>query len=283
MWDLPDLSRLSGIGAIENVSHHSPFDHGLGREHDRFSVMNPRTSIGLGARSIQFGITQLLPFPTSDEEAVARAVELLERHVMSWQDRISYHELGAPWHGIPEEDAGSSDESDSAVASAKSADKRFVMHPHHYGYLRLHAVFGRAFAAALGEQPDADSLQAVELAERALKEVLPQQAYLFISPHDLMLASKEAERIAEDTIKHAKQHDKEAPKSSKLYGRIKNKLAHDIRALRIRHDGRMHIFPYVEQSAPDTGVATIAIIASQQQSIMGDHGRYSASARGLVI
>jgi len=45
----------------------------------------------------------------------------------------------------------------------------------------------------------------------------------------------------------------------------------------------MHIFPHTQLSAPDTGVATIAIIASQQQSIVGDHGRYSGTSRGLAI
>jgi len=284
MWDLPDLSPLAGIGTPETASYHSPFDHGLGRDRDRFAVIRARTSIGLGPRAIEFGITQLHPVNLTSEESVARAIELLERHVTSWQDRVSYHALGAHWHGVPDDTAATSGENDSApISAAKSADKRFVMHPHHYGYLRLYGVFEKAFASAAGENADPETLHAAELAERALRELLPPQAYLFISPTDLMQASKEATRIAEETIKHARDHEKEAPKSARLYGRIKNKLAHDIRALRVRHDGRMHIFPYTALSAPDTGVATIAIIASQQQSIVGDHGRYGASARGLVF
>lgn len=247
--------------------------------------MNARTSIGLNPNNITFGITQMMPVSLDTQDprtAISNALELLQRHVASWHDRVSYHELGASLHSLPD-DASADESEESENASSKSADKRFVLHPHHYGYVRLHATFARAFGRIREEDPDESTIRATEIAERALKELLPEQAYLFIPPEAMMLATKEAERIAEDTIKHAKQRDKEQPKEAKLYGQVKQKLAHSIHAIRVRHDGRMHFFPYTQLYAPETGIATIAIIASQQQSIVNDHGRVSASARGLVF
>lgn len=287
MWDLPDLGRLHGIGALEPVTHASPFDHGLGRrDQGRFAIFNARTSIGLNPNHITFGITHMMPVALDSEDpntAISNALELLQRHVASWHDRVSYHELGTSLHSLPDDTSSTDDGEESANASSKSADKRFVMHPHHYGYVRLHATFARAFGRIREENPDEPTTKATEIAERALKDLLPEQAYLFIPPEALMIATKEAERIAEDAIKHAKQREKEQPKDAKLYGQVKQKLANSIHAIRVRHDGRMHIFPYTQLYAPETGIATIAIIASQQQSIVNDHGRVSASARGLVF
>lgn len=287
MWDLPNLGGLHGISAPENVSHTGPFDHGLGRDNERqrLAIFNAHTSFGLNPRSIAFGITQMMPvsIDTDNPQAsIANALDLLQRHVSSWHDRVSYHELGSSLQLLPDETMTDNDEA-SETASAKSADKRFVMHPHHYGYLRLHSVFSKAFDRIREDAPDDETLKAADIAQRALKDLLPEQAYLFIPPDALMLATKEAERIAEDTIKHTKQREKEQPKEAKLYGQVKHKLASSIHAMRVRHDARMHIFPYTQLYAPETGIATIAIIASQQQSIANDHGRVSASARGLVF
>lgn len=287
-YSADDILGLTNITQLSHVQGHEIFDHGLGRDPRKsglLAIYQPRISISPDSDRIVFGITHQIPLSMVEPSAASdleNAVQLLEHACISWQDYVSYQRLGHFVSMIPGDKPSNAESEDGNTSGSTHGrvPKKFALSPHHYGYIALHSLMQRTITSS----SEGCTSDAMAIAHRALEELLPQQAYLFIPPHDLMMATKEAERIASEALKFAQESmHKQVQKPADVYGQVKRKLSHGIRALRIRHDGRMHIFPYTQLSAPDTGVATIAIIASQQQSIVNDHGRYSATSRGLVI
>ncbi len=285
MFDIRELPALFGLS--DPLSTHPGVvpDHGLGRRDEfpaRLALFGVRSNFSIPAKA-KFGIIDVYPLSldAGAKDIITRESSRLSARIAHWADVVSYTPLSDAL-SVNDDETSDAKPAETSDTSARSISKRLVLSPQPYGFFQLYPTLLRGFASADINHDTSD--QTAEIARRALEELLPQQAYFFVPPQDLMLAQKEAERMAREALEGAKKslQNKEA-KPEDIHGQIKRKLAHGLRGLRARHDGRMHIFPHTRLSAPETGVATIAIIASQQQSIIGDHGRVSGTARGLVI
>jgi hypothetical protein len=221
------------------------------------------------------------------EANIQKHLQALERARASWVGLIEWIELSAPLPLEIPENQSSGDSSDTSniqpplLRAEVSAAKGLRAE----GFIHVRRVFERGISSAISRDNPLESKHAEEaqtLARELVKEILPAQAFLFVPPDELALAAKEAEKIARDMVQQCKlivsDHAKLEPKPL-LRQELKQSVSKRIRGLRERHDARLHMFPYSEQSAPITGVATVAIIASQQQSIIGDHGRVSQTSR----
>ncbi|MFN7400993.1 MAG: hypothetical protein ACK5R4_01500 [Alphaproteobacteria bacterium] len=234
-------------------------DHGLDPEYEKF-----RTRLALGqndARSF-YAVTLELPPIGSDTK--------------NWAESIAWAELGTL--SLEDDIGGSSATSGSADPLQLSPELRLKTLSVRR-FFNIRTAFDRALESESCFDCDLprEALEtARQLAKDALAAILPMQAYLFIPPDELAKAQADAERIARefagDCLKHARKDSEEAKKSLKS-GEIKSSLGKRLRKLSERHDGRYHIFPYSQLHAPETGIATIAIIESRHQSITGDHGR----------
>lgn len=125
--------------------------------------------------------------------------------------------------------------------------------------------------------------EAQELADKAvkdtMKELVSQDAILFIPPDEFGKIHKELQKLAEEMIKEsralASKHCKKLPVNEES---VKRSLKRDIgaRKFQARHNA---LFQSINRAneAPETGIAPVAAIDGQYGSIGAAHGRYVAS------
>ena len=232
--------------------------HGLDPEEEKF-----RTRLGGGADiRVIHAVTHTLPPQGADTQA--------------WAESVSWVELGSlsliPGGGTSGEDSGNGE-------AVKLSPEIRLKHMEIRRFFNIRTAFDRSLDAASCFDCDLprETLDAArQLAKDALAAILPMQAYLFIPPDELAKAQAEAEKIARefaaDCLKIA-QKDAENLKKSLKSGELKSGLSKRLRTLSERHDARYHIMPFSRLYAPETGIATVAVIESRHQSISGDHGR----------
>jgi len=110
---------------------------------------------------------------------------------------------------------------------------------------------------------------------------MPPNAFLFVSPDELVAVHREAEKIAKEAFSNALKASPSKtsdPKHSPLQS-VRHTIEGRIRGLKQRHDGKMHAFYGTSNTAPTAGIATLAIIATQQQSRSNDAGVGAAGVR----
>jgi|GEM_PF-4187783 len=233
----------------------------------------------------RFGVAQDLILPVKDAASLKAAEEKLSKH--SWSERVEWTELGQlTLDTKPATDSSGSNTGSSTARSITIGGNTSVAEARNKGFFNLQAAFERGMKTEFEEEKDA-SREIMEAAQQtardALASILPSQAFMFIPPDELFRAQQEAEKLARDFAKEClgahKNPDKDAMHKGGKSGELKSSLGRKLRGLSLRHDGRMHIFPYSQQYAPETGIATVAAIESRYQSITGDHGRVGTPIR----
>mgnify|MGYP003386622112 CR=1 FL=1 len=233
-----------------------------------------------------FAITQELILPVKDAASLKAAEEKLAKQ--SWSDRVEWVELGQlSLDTKPATDSTGGSSGGSATARAITlGGNTSIAETRNKGFFNLQAAFERGLKTEFEEEKDVsrEIMEATQqTAKDALASILPSQAFLFVPPDELFRAQQEAEKLARDFAKEClgaqKNPDKDAMNKGGKSNELKSSLGRKLRGLSLRHDGRMHIFPYSQQYAPETGIATVAAIESRYQSITGDHGRVGAPIR----
>lgn len=213
-----------------------------------------------------------------DDAALRHAEEKLAQK--NWVDRTEWSELGQlTADGNPS--STSSDGSASATGrTIQIGGNTTVAEVRNRGFFNLQAAFERGLKTEFEAERDATKEvieAAIATAREALAAILPPQAFLFIPPDELFRAQQEAERLAREFAKESlstqKTPDKNAMSKGGKTGDLKRSLGKKLRNLSLRHDGSMHIYPFSQQYAPETGLTPVAKIESRHQSIVGDHGR----------
>jgi hypothetical protein len=233
-------------------------NHGLDPQEEKF-----RTRLGQDQEIRRFyAFTPELPPPGADPT--------------SWAESVSWTELGTL--SLAPGDASSGEGSGDMPPVQLSPDTR-LKHMATRRFFNIRTALDRKLETTSFFECDLprETIDAArQLAKDALAAILPMQAYLFIPPDELARAQREAEKIARefaaDCLKIA-QNDAEHAKKSLKSGDLTSGLRKRLRSLSERHDARYHVFPYSQRYAPETGIATVAVIESRHQSITGDHGR----------
>jgi hypothetical protein len=283
MTCLPNHSFF-GLQSVSDARPYSPAEapnHGLDPEETRFQSrygMLPKKSVIFAL--IEWQAVCILPEPSQQLAAVQEAARRLENSISQWADTLTYYDLGcAQW--LPE----ATDNSNNSTTGTQKTSKKNIESPNVYGYIHLAPYLGKALHAyARATDPFSSAKQEAEqLAQKILADILPTQAFMFIAPDELAKATQEAIRISRELFDQSLQYvsSKSQPTPKPNEPEIKSSILRRLRGFRNRHDARMHFMPYTALYAPETGVATIAIIASEQQSISGDYGRASLTRRSL--
>ncbi|MFZ4124955.1 MAG: hypothetical protein ACOYJ2_02635 [Rickettsiales bacterium] len=226
-----------------------------------------------------FAISHELIVPiTGDDAAIKRAEEKLAQK--NWAERTEWSELGQLSVDGKPSSASSDGSGSTASRTIQIGGNTSISEVRNRGFFNLQAAFERGLKTEFEEERDAtkEVIEAATVAAReALAAILPPQAFLFVPPDELFRAQQEAERLAREFAKESlntqKAPDKDAMSKGGKTGDLKRSLGKKLRGLSLRHDGRMHIYPYSEQYAPETGITPVAKIESRHQSIVGDHGR----------
>lgn len=125
---------------------------------------------------------------------------------------------------------------------------------------------------------DPGEREAEELADKAvketLKELVAQDAILFIPPDEYTMVRKQLENVAEAMIKESKALAREhCKKLSVTEETVKHRLRNDMKAkkFRDRHNALFHPINAANE-APETGIAPVARIDGRYGSIGAEHG-----------
>jgi hypothetical protein len=256
---MTSMQPKTPISPAINVPAGAAPDHGLDPEDEKFRA---RLALGQGETRSFYAITPELPPVGSDTAA--------------WAESVAWSELGTL---TLEEDGGASSNNSGSAGALKLSPELRLKDVAVRRYFNIRSTFDRTLESTSCFDCDLprEALEAArQLAKDALAAILPMQAYLFIPPDELAKAQAEAEKIAREfageCLKHMQKTSEDAKKSLKS-GDLKSSLSKRLRVFSGRHDARLHIFPYSQLYAPETGIATVAIIESRHQSITGDHGR----------
>lgn len=273
--------RTTPITDPRDVSPAAKPHHGLDPEDQPFTAR--RNNEQLVER--RYAIHPELILAISRDPAAIKAAE--ERLAQTpWAQRVEWTELGTL-------DLDTKSASGSGEGSASATGRGItiggttsIAEARNKGFFNLQAAFERGIKSEFEEEKDAERemlQQAQAAAKEALAALLPPQAFLFVPLDELARAQQEAERLARDfakeCLKTQKDHDKDAMKKGGKSHDLKASLGKKLRGLSLRHDGRMHIHPFSGRYAPETGVATVAIIESRHQSITGEHGHARMGTR----
>jgi hypothetical protein len=281
------LPNLSSLGLVQEASFADPFTHGLDPEDQSFQA---RLDASNHSPTHHMGICDMVWLNPqamgSDDEAfnheLLTAKRALHERMISWAEYIEYQELGAPLLLLstptPTSEGGGS-------GAAKRAERTHVRNPQQIGMLDISRVFATTLEAELSKrQADTGkaeshtvsqaSHEAQALVKQALKELMPANAMLFVSPDELVAVHREAEKIAREAFAKAVQSSSvkggDAAKSPLLT--VKTMLEGRIRGLKQRHDARFYNVTGPAEFSPTTGIATLISIATQQQSRGNDAG-----------
>ncbi len=256
---LISMQPKTPISSAFNVPPGTLPDHGLDPEEEKF---RNRLALGQSNNRSFYAITPDLP-PTGSD-------------VTSWAESVAWSELGTL---TLEDNMGESSNNSSSAGSLSLSPELRLKNVSVRRFFNVRTAFDRTFESASCFDCDLprEALEAArQLAKDALVSILPMQAYLFIPPDELAKAQAEAEKIARefasDCLKQTKSESEHNKKSLNPVD-LKSGLTKRLRKLSERHDARFHLFPFSQLYAPETGIATVAMIESRHQSITGDHAR----------
>jgi hypothetical protein len=228
-----------------------------------------------------FAITQELILPVEKESALKAAEEKLTQK--SWSDRVEWTELGQLTTDIKSTTSSGDGSASTTTRTITIGGNTSITEARNKGFFNLQAAFERGLKTEFEEEKDVEREllhSAHAIAKEALAALLPPQAFLFVPPDELFKAQQDAEKTAREFAKEClnahKSPDKDAMKTGKSMD-LKASLGKKLRSFSLRHNASMHIHPFSGQYAPETGIATVAVIESRHQSIAGEHGRVRMS------
>ena len=285
---------LSSIGLVQEASFADPFTHGLDPEDQSFQS---RFDASARTAGHQTGICDMVWLDSqaaisgddSFNHEVLTARQALHERMISWAEYIEYQELGTPLLMLS---TPTTNGESGSSGSVKRAERKQIGAPQPIGIIDISRVFAATLEAELSKrQADTSkaeshtisqaSLDAQALVKQALKELLPANAMLFVSPDELVAVHREAEKIARDAFTKALQSSAmkggDSAKSPLLT--VKNTLEGRIRGLKQRHDARFYPIAAPTDFSLTAGVANLISIATQQQSRGNDASSGVTTAR----